>query len=190
MNKKNKRILICLITIVILIVFDQYTKNLAVNHLMNKEPVDLINGVLQFCYLPNGNTGAAFGMLQGQQWLFLLIAGVISLAMFVIIYNMPFDKKYYLLIVLMTLIISGGIGNMIDRIKQSYVVDFIYFYLIDFPIFNVADIYVSVGTALLVILIIFVYKEEDIKVLEHSVLAVFKKSKNKAQAEADKDTDK
>ena len=63
---------------------------------------------------------------------------------------------------LLSLIAAGAIGNMIDRIRFDYVVDFIYFVLINFPIFNVADIYVTVSTVILVILLLFVYKEEDL----------------------------
>jgi signal peptidase II len=60
---------------------------------------------------------------------------------------------------------AGSIGNMIDRIKLGYVVDFFDFELINFPVFNVADIYVTVSMILLIILICFVYKEEDFDVL-------------------------
>lgn len=178
MNKKFKRLLICIISIICLIIIDQYTKNLAVSYLKGNDGINIIDGVLQLFYLPNGNTGAAFGMLRGQQWLFLIIAGVISALMLILIYNMPFDKKYRMLTVMMTLIIAGGIGNMLDRLRLNYVIDFIYFCLIDFPIFNVADIYVTVGTTLLVVLIIFVYKEDDIKKLENAFLNVFKKDNN------------
>ena len=59
-------------------------------------------------------------------------------------------------------ILAGAWGNMIDRLRLSYVVDFFYFSLINFPIFNVADIYVSVGTAVLAVLILFVYRDEDL----------------------------
>ena len=68
-------------------------------------------------------------------------------------------KRYFLLV----LIFSGAIGNMIDRIRLSYVVDFFYFVLIDFPIFNMADIYVSVACVLLAVLLLFVYKDEDLE---------------------------
>ena len=66
---------------------------------------------------------------------------------------------------ILVLIASGAIGNMIDRAAQDYVVDFIYFVLIDFPIFNVADIYVTGATAIFVIAILFYYKEEDFSFL-------------------------
>lgn len=166
---KLKRILICICSIIVLVIIDQLTKRWAVIRLENKAPIILINNVLEFYYLPNGNTGAAFGMLQGHQILFLIIAVVISVVLLFIIYHMPEDKKYRLLTVLLTFIIAGGIGNMIDRFINNYVIDFIYFSLINFPIFNVADMYVSVGTIMLVILFFFYYKEEDILKIEKNI---------------------
>lgn len=176
-NFKLTRLLKCIISIVILVFIDQFTKAWAVKALENKPSIDLIKGVLEFYYLPNGNTGAAFGMLQGKQWLFMIIAAFISILLLIIIYNIPFDKKYNILIILMTLIISGGIGNMFDRIRLNYVIDFIYFSIIDFPIFNVADMYVSVGTALLVIVLLFYYKEEDLSIIESNIKCFFKGNK-------------
>lgn len=177
MNKdKLKRLIKCIISIVILVILDQLAKKWAVIRLENKEPIEIIKGALEFYYLPNGNTGAAFGMLQGHQTLFLIIAIVISIVLLFIIYNLPSDKKYNIMTVLLTLIIAGGIGNMIDRFTLNYVIDFIYFSLINFPIFNVADIYVSVSTTLLVILFLFYYKEDDIKNIEVNIKKAFKKN--------------
>ena len=75
----------------------------------------------------------------------------------------PQERKFLPLDILCVLLLSGAIGNFIDRVSQSYVVDFIYFSLIDFPIFNVADCYVSISAVLLFILVLFYYKEEDLK---------------------------
>lgn len=168
MNKeRNKRLLICIFVTIILVILDQLTKSWAVGRLKDNSSIDIIKGALELYYLPNGNTGAAFGMLQGHQTLFMIIAIIICSVLFYIIYNMPYEKKYSYLLIAMVLIISGGIGNMIDRIRLNYVVDFIYFSLINFPVFNVADSYVSIGTVLLVILILFYYKEDDLKNIEN-----------------------
>lgn len=106
-------------------------------------------------------------MLQDQKILFLL-GGVIILAVFACFYvKMPHTKHFLPLRICMTAIAGGAIGNMIDRIKLNYVVDFFYFELIDFPIFNVADIYVTLGAAFLILLILFYYKEEDLELLFH-----------------------
>lgn len=179
MSKKIniKRLCICLISIVALVVIDQLTKVWAVNTLKDKAPIQLINNVLELHYLPNGNTGAAFGMLQGKQWLFLIIAIVISLGLLFVINSFPDDKKYRYAIVIMTFIIAGGIGNMIDRISLKYVIDFIYISIINFPIFNVADMYVSVGTFFLIILSFVYYKEEDFAIVENAFKNLFKMNK-------------
>ena len=73
------------------------------------------------------------------------------------------DKKFWPIRLIAIAILAGAWGNMIDRMFYAYVVDFFYFKLIDFPIFNVADIYVSVGTAILVVLVLLYYKDEDME---------------------------
>ena len=77
------------------------------------------------------------------------------------------ERKYLPLRACAVLIAAGAVGNFIDRIRLGYVVDFLYFKLIDFPIFNVADIYVTVSTALFIVLLCFYYKEEDIDRILH-----------------------
>lgn len=146
--------------IIILIGIDQITKHLAVLHLKDKPPFPLIDGVFELHYLEN--RGAAFGMLQNQKGFFLIIASIVLIAICYILFKVPEDKKYNILHLLLVLIASGAVGNMIDRIRLEYVVDFFYFVLINFPIFNVADIYVSVACVLLAIVMLFVYKDEDL----------------------------
>ena len=161
MSRKKKIILLLdLISIIALILLDQYTKHLAVVHLKNKAAFNIINGVLELNYLEN--KGAAFGMLQNQKIFFIFVAIVILGVIAYVLLKTPDDRKYTILHVLLSLIAAGAIGNMIDRIRYDYVVDFIYFVLINFPIFNVADIYVSVSTGILIILLLFYYKEKDL----------------------------
>jgi len=81
--------------------------------------------------------------------------------------KLPRSKHYAILEILLVLIAAGAVGNMIDRVQYNYVVDFFYFKLIDFPIFNVADIYVSVSCVVLAILIIFFYKDSDFDFLSN-----------------------
>ena len=147
--KRKLWILLDIIIICALVAVDQYTKYLAVVHLKDKPAYVLINGVLELNYLEN--KGAAFGMLQNQKAFFIFVAVVILSVICYVIYK-----------ILLSLIAAGAIGNMIDRIRLNYVVDFIYFVLINFPIFNVADMYVTISTAVLVILLLFVYKESDL----------------------------
>lgn len=169
MNKANKQTrifynIVGLIAMICFIVLDQWTKMLAVDKLMDKQPFIIIENVFQLRYLEN--RGAAFGILQGQK-AFFVITGILILAMIAYLYNkMPIAKKYVLLRVISVFMAAGAIGNMIDRVVNNYVVDFFYFELINFPIFNVADCYVTVAAALLMISILFIYKEEDFKFIE------------------------
>lgn len=143
-----------------LILLDQVTKDLAVRFLKGQDPVIIWNGVFELRYLEN--RGAAFGMLQGQRIFFLVIGLLVfGVALYFFRY-MSEDRHFWPLRMIAIFILAGAWGNMIDRLRLSYVVDFFYFRLIDFPIFNVADIYVSVGTAVLAVLILFYYKDEDL----------------------------
>ena len=107
------------------------------------------------------NNGAAFGMLQNQKVFFVFVAVLILFVIAYVLFRLPDDKKFNVMHILLALLASGAAGNLIDRVRHDYVVDFIYFVLINFPIFNVADIYVTVSTFLFVILFIFYYKEND-----------------------------
>lgn len=158
--KKKLMIFLDLLGICALVALDQYTKYLAVIHLKDKPAYIIFNGVLELNYLEN--KGAAFGMLQNQKAFFIFVAVVILGVIGYVLLKTPDQKKYRILHLLLSLIAAGAIGNMIDRIRFNYVVDFIYFVLINFPIFNVADMYVTISTAVLVILLLFVYKESDL----------------------------
>lgn len=163
MPKKSKyliRYFIDIVCVGILLWFDQFTKLLAVRKLKDQEPFNLITGVLQFAYLEN--RGAAFGIFQNQRWFFLLTGTVFLAAAAIILYRLPLKKKYTLLRACVVLLAAGALGNMIDRIRLNYVIDFIYIIYINFPIFNIADCYVTVATAFFIILICFYYKEEDL----------------------------
>lgn len=155
-----KRYLSALIWCALAVIADQFTKWLAVTLLKDKEPFVLIPGVFEFRYLEN--RGAAFGIFQGKQYLFL-IGGVLILLLIGYIYGkIPSQKRFGLLRLCAVLVASGAVGNMIDRMIQNYVVDFFYFSLIDFPIFNVADCYVVIGCFLFAFLIFFYYKDEEL----------------------------
>ena len=164
MNKrKGILLLVDVIFLAILIFLDQMTKHFAVVCLKDQTPVKLIEGVFELNYLEN--RGAAFGMLQNQKFFFIFIAVVILAVIIYVLYKTPNQKKYTKLHIALVLIAAGAIGNMIDRLRYDYVVDFLYFSLINFPIFNVADIYVTCAAAYLVIVLLFVYKENDLEFL-------------------------
>ena len=144
----------------ILILVDQLSKLSAIHHLMGKDPLVLIDGVFELRYLENH--GAAFGILQDKK-MFFVIFTIIVLCMIIYIYlkRIPCEKKFFWMDLICILFVSGAVGNFIDRITKNYVVDFFNFKLINFPIFNVADIYVTVAAFAMIILGLFYYKEED-----------------------------
>lgn len=139
--------------------FDQFTKYLAVSCLKDKPARPVIDEVFEFRYLEN--RGAAFGMMQNKQYIFVAGALLICIVLLILYRRIPRAKKYIPLRVCAVLLAAGAAGNMIDRIRLDYVIDFLYFRLIDFPIFNVADCYVVVSCIAFVLLILFYYKDED-----------------------------
>lgn len=152
------------VAVALLTGFDQLTKLLAVKNLKGKADIPLIPDVLYFQYLEN--RGAAFGIFQDRKIFLVLLTSLILVGVCYILWKIPADKKYIYLKLLCFLITAGGIGNLIDRVRLDYVIDFIYFAPIDFPVFNVADIYVSVGMVFLFTVVLFYYKDEDFEFLK------------------------
>lgn len=138
------------------IILDQLTKWLSVKYLTKVATVPLFEGILHLTYVEN--RGAAFGMLSNHRWVFILVSSVTILGIAVYLY---LDKnKNLLMTVSLAMIVSGGIGNMIDRIFLGYVVDFIDFRLINFAVFNGADSFVCVGAGILILaLVLDIIKE-------------------------------
>lgn len=152
--------LIGLFVSAVLIILDQFTKNLAVTHLKGQESIVLWEGVFELHYLEN--RGAAFGILQEKQALFLILTTVVVLLIiYFYLFRLPNERRFLWLNISAVLFFAGAIGNYIDRLMQGYVVDFFYFRLIDFPIFNMADIYVTVAAVLLLVFGFFYYNESD-----------------------------
>ena len=159
MKQKRSFFTSFLIGFVILVGLDQWTKGLAVKHLMNQPPFVIWDGVFELLY--SENRGAAFGMMQGKQFFFFLIALVVLAAVVYLLWKMPVTERYMPMAVCLMMVSAGAVGNMIDRIGQGYVVDFLYFKLINVPIFNVADCYVTISAFLLILLVFFYYREEE-----------------------------
>lgn len=168
MNNKKRvfSLLFYIIGIAVLTELDQITKVLAESKLMGKPDFKVIGDAFVFSYLRN--EGAAWGMLSGKINLFLIFTVIVVLLVTYVIINLPVTKKYVPLLITCTLLVSGAAGNFIDRVRFGYVRDYIYFKLINFPVFNVADCYVTVSVVLLIILILFVYKEDDFNFLKIS----------------------
>lgn len=174
---RRRLYIISLMVFCFLFVFlDQITKYIAVDKLMNKESYVLIKNFFSFTYVEN--RGAAWGVLSGKlNILVITTLIVIPILIYVIIKIEIVKKKTNKLFVFnlfqfnLILLLAGAIGNFIDRVINGYVVDFLQFTFIDFPVFNVADCYITVGTILFAILYLFFIKDEDFTL-------IFKKEKN------------
>ncbi len=157
---RKKIYALSVVAIFVLVFFDQWTKQLAFHFLYDGKDLILIDHVLQFHYLQN--TGAAFSILQGKSVVFFILTPVLCLLIIRTYLKIPMEKRYMPLQIVCVFLLAGAIGNLIDRIRFGYVIDFIYFSLIDFPVFNVADIYVTCSLGVLMLLVLFVYKDDEI----------------------------
>ncbi|MBQ8748017.1 MAG: signal peptidase II [Clostridia bacterium] len=149
--------LLCILTVIGVIALDQLTKLWVLDALLPIGTYRLWDGVLHFTYVEN--RGAAFGMLANHRWVFMTVSTVAIIAMF--LYVAIAKPKGKLELVSLSFIIGGGIGNMIDRIFRGFVVDFIDVTCINFFVFNVADSFVCVGAALLVLSVLLETKAAD-----------------------------
>ena len=196
-QKKNRSVMIkSTIIVALLILIDQITKMFAFNGLKNTPGITIINGVFELKYLENQS--AAFSLdpisliykifhityfdTHPQVFLnckmaFFIILTVSVLVIIALLYQrIPWNRRFLPLNVILIGFFAGAIGNLIDRIVHNYVIDFFYFSLINFPIFNVADIYVTLSAIALIIVVFFYYKEEDYSV-------IFSSSKNRKHKE-------
>ena len=181
--KTSKQQFISTIFVAFLVFIDQITKQFAVLFLKDKPAIPIIKDVFELKYLEN--TSAAFGMdpisfLQkifkfpifienpemylNVRMIFFYILTIVMIWLLGLFYlRIPNEKRFRYMDWIILFMIAGAIGNLIDRVVQQYVVDFLYFKLIDFPIFNVADIYVTCAAFALLILGLIYYKDEDVE---------------------------
>jgi len=146
-----------LLIIALGIYLDQLTKQLAVTYLMPIGDFPIIEGVFHLTYAEN--PGAAFGILSDSRWVFMTFSSVMIVGMCVYLFY-PKKEAGRFFSVGMALVISGGVGNMIDRVCLEYVIDFLYFKLINFAIFNAADSFVCIGGGMMLLsLLIDIIKE-------------------------------
>lgn len=145
------RLIIWFVVAAVTAAIDQISKWLVQNYLKPVGDLPIIKDVLHFTYVEN--TGAAFGMLKDQRWIFMVISTV---AIVLIVGYMIIARKSIDMLsgTALGLIVGGGVGNMIDRIVLGYVTDFVNFELIDFAVFNLADSAVCIGAGLLVLAVI------------------------------------
>ena len=162
MGKKAKSVVIFFV----LLLIDQLTKLWAVKILKPIGSIKIIHNVLEIYYVEN--RGAAFGIMQNKQWFFLIITLAVLVGLLWISGKIPEEKHFIPLKACLYFVGAGAVGNMIDRVFRKYVVDFIYFSLINFPVFNVADCYITVSTVILLIALFFCYQDDDFSFLKPS----------------------
>lgn len=148
---------ILLLATAVLVGIDQLTKYLVTANMQLGQSIPIIDGVFELLY--HRNTGAAFGILQNQRWVFIVFTAIVMVIVLGLLMSGKF-RQYKLANLAGVLILAGGIGNMIDRLAYGYVVDFLYAKFIDFPIFNFADCCVTIGAAVFLVAFLFVYKED------------------------------
>ncbi len=158
----------------VLVVVDQLTKYGAIVYLKDQPAYPLWSGVFELQYCEN--PGIAFSLLTNQQWLFIP-ATCLVMALFVIMLLRSDLRRSVVFSLSCAMILAGGIGNLIDRVAYGYVVDFLYFKLIDFPIFNFADCCVVVGAIVLFAFLLFGCKDSDFENLRGLIFG----SKNRAK---------
>ena len=181
--KSGKQQFISSIFVAVLVFIDKITKDMAVLFLKDKPAIPIIKDVFELKYLEN--TSAAFGMdpisllhkifkfpvfienpelYLNVRMIFFYILTIVMIWLLGLFYlRIPNEKRFKYMDWIVLFMIAGAIGNLIDRVVQQYVVDFLYFKLINFPIFNVADIYVTCAAIALLILGLIYYKDEDVE---------------------------
>lgn len=155
--------LILLFAIVIgSVALDQITKLIVISTMDLHEAIPFLPGVIRF--YRTENTGAAFSMFSEHRWVFMVFSTVAMAAIAVALYK--FYHRHPMLTASLAMILGGGIGNMIDRVANGYVVDFIDFQFMKFAVFNVADIFVTCGSVLLAVYILFLEPAVEKKLKE------------------------
>ena len=175
MKQKISQIIIFLCVAGAVVGLDQWTKAWAIRVLAGGDSITLIPGVLELTYVEN--RGMAFGLLQDGT-VFFIVATAIVLALIVfLLIRLPKTKRMIPFLLIVAGVTGGAIGNLIDRVFRTFVVDFIYVSVIRFPVFNVADSFVTVGCILLAALLLFYYKDDDLK----PILSFLKKKEEKSE---------
>jgi signal peptidase II len=153
-----------LLLFILVVGLDQAVKFWVRNTLMNQDPLVIIPNVLSLQY--HENTGAVWGMMSGKVQFLSTFTLIIMILIGYLYFKIPQTKRLKALRIIAVLILGGAVGNLIDRLLLGHVVDFIYFEIIDFPLFNIADSFLTVSCILLFILAIFYYKDEDFAFLD------------------------
>ncbi len=177
-----------LILFIILVGIDQLSKYWVQTDLINRKPIDIIPGVLNLQYLRNN--GAVWGILSGRVDFLRIFTFIILIVIVFLYFKIPEGKKYNALKILAVFMIAGAVGNLIDRFFLGYVVDFIYFELINFPLFNFADSCLTVAAIVLFLLALFYYKDSDFAFLNEMFKKKAVQNNSEVKIAEDKDTEK
>jgi signal peptidase II len=173
---KESGMVLWTLIIIASVLVDQISKLIVVKTLPLYDSIVVIKGFFSFSHIQN--RGAAWGMFSESRWIFLTATAVALIVLPIILYK--FRKVHVLFGTSMSLIIGGAIGNMIDRVFLGYVVDFLEFTFIDFPVFNIADVCIVVGTFMMAAYILF---------FDKTLFVDKKKTSEKAEKEKDTKTD-
>lgn len=152
-----------IILIAILVFIDQISKIWTVISLKGNAPITIINGVFELTYVEN--TGVAFGIFANREYGSILLSvftGLVFLFILYFRYKLPLTKKYDTIRFVLSFLIAGALGNLIDRIRLGYVIDMLHFYWFEFPVFNLADSYIVVSTIVLIVLALTKYRHLEI----------------------------
>ena len=139
-----------LIVAILVVILDQLSKLIVVNTMDLYESIKVIHGIINFTYVRN--TGAAFSMFSDKTTILTIVTSALIVGCIYVVIKDLF--KSVLVNWALVLCIGGGVGNMVDRIRLNYVVDFIECKLFEFPVFNVADIAITIGAGLLCLYLI------------------------------------
>ena len=156
--------IIALLLMGVLIALDQFIKVMVLNHLKPIGIMEIIPGFFDFVYVEN--RGAAFGMLENQKWLFVIVTVLVSTAIIYLLFRYKNHTvfSYWASI----LIVAGGVGNLIDRVLRGFVVDYIHFSFFP-PVFNFADCCVTIGTIFLIIHVLFFMESKGKHIKEKNI---------------------
>lgn len=145
------------IVTIVLVLVDQFTKYLTVTNLALYETIEFIPRFMSFTYIQN--EGAAWSILEGQMWFFYLVTIIVSAVLIYFIYSEGKKDKIYGTI--LAIILGGTLGNFIDRLFYQYVIDMIKVEFISFPVFNLADSFLTIGVILLFVYSVYLERQED-----------------------------
>ena len=167
--KKIGRILVPLVSILVIVGLDQLVKYLTVQYLSDGREVKILGDALVLTYVQN--RGMAWGLFQNGQIVFAILTPLAIAAVVFLYVRTPWEIEYRPIRIAEVMLVGGAIGNLIDRIFRydpvdgslfhGYVVDMIYVKAIHFPVFNVADIFVTLSFVAMMLLLLFVYNEDE-----------------------------